>query len=133
MDERVIRVILAMKDKPEASAGSTQSRSCGAWVVGKEASKIFKLMAKAIISISASQKPGTAAKIREKKVTMRSKIEFCLVAEITPKGMPRPTAMIMEMMASSSVSGNRCKIVWPTGRPVWKESPRSPRVMIPCK
>ena len=75
-------------------------------------------MAKQIISISASQKPGMAAKISEKVVTSLSAQEYCLVAEITPKGMPSPTAMIMEMIASLKVMGKRSAMELETDRPV---------------
>ena len=56
-----------------------------------------------------------------------SKIEFRLVAEMSPIPMPNTMEITMAATASSMVLGKRMAISWATGRPVRKEVPKSPR------
>ena len=52
---------------------------------------------------------------------------FCMLALITPAGMPMITAKNMATKISSRVAGRRVTISWSTGRLVPMEVPRSPR------
>ena len=65
-----MRVMEATKERPEANAGRTQCFQLSV----PEAGKSLNWMEKQIISIRASQKFGIAAKSKEKKGTIRSRI-----------------------------------------------------------
>ena len=74
-------------------------------------------MEKVIIKINAITNPGIAANTRDNQVTILSVQEYCFVADITPKGIPKPTAIIIEISASLNVIGNLSLIELDTGFP----------------
>ena len=58
-------------------------------------------------------------------VSVVSQKLYCRIAEYTPRGIPR-SSMSTAARASWMVIGAASQIIWPTSRPLYKDTPRSP-------
>ncbi len=75
----------------------------------------------------ANQKTGMAIPRNENPVPTWSNALYCRTALKTPRRKARTPATRNEAPMSSSVAGNRSRIISDTGRVVEKLTPRSPR------
>lgn len=71
-----------------------------------------------MISSSPNQKEGIDTPIREVAVARLSKMEYCLVAAMTPQVTPMTIERAHPSTASRAVLGKRSRISVMTGRPV---------------
>ena len=88
--------------------------------------KIFKIPASSRINMMPSQKLGILMPKRPKLVPRLSIHELGLEPAITPKGIAKRVAMIIEKKASSIVAGRRVLMTLATGSPYLKDLPNSP-------
>ena len=101
-----MRVIIARELALRVTAGSTRAPQVSKLEDGNHPSPAAKIT----ISISPSQKFGMATPISAKTIDTESKIEYCRIAQMMPKGSPSATPSTTAQKASFSVVGKRVRI-----------------------
>jgi hypothetical protein len=92
----------AATEAPSAIDGKIRFWAC----VDPNEGRILNQKEKIRIKIIASQKFGTDAAVSDPIVEIRSKIEYCFIAEYIPIGMPTASANSMLVTDRSIVFGN---------------------------
>ena len=111
MAERVILSRAAIPPTESVASGRIMLFHEAMPLVGRHCSVTANIQ----MSMSPSQKPGTAANSSARTVIVVSSGEYCFTADMTPRGIPIVALISIENIASFNVVGNRTPISFATG------------------